>query len=113
MGFTYGNRPGARIPAMEQRHFWFIADTLKSQAMGIKEEAETVSLHYADGLLAKTETTFKLTMLNARMQAIHKTARDFRAGCKASNVQFNGDKFIEACGFPDDKPMWALVRREA
>lgn len=73
MGYSYGNRPGARIPSMEQRHFFFMADTL---AMGLRQAR--VSEH---------ATTIYL-----------RSIKQFADGCAASNAKFNRSKFYEQCG---------------
>lgn len=87
MGFTYGNRPGARIPSMEQRHFWFIADTLKAER--------------ANALSIIPMTQANEDEIAARLAAVRNLAEAFAIGCAASNSKFSRSKFMAACGFED------------
>ena len=82
MGYNYGNRPGARVPKMEQRHFWVVADTIKAQVEPLS------GLQSPEPVAARA--------------ALKLTALEFARVFKASNANFKRDKFLTACGFGEE-----------
>ena len=71
-----------RRRAMEQRHFWVVADTIKAQVEPLS------GLQSPEPVAARA--------------ALKLTALEFARVFKASNANFKRDKFLTACGFAEE-----------